>query len=112
MAFTWPFIPDPSDDQLIPFHCTIRLSIPPGVDVNAPPRYRFVPIIATVQTVPLNPEPIDDHALPFHCATSLAGKPAAVLKMPPTYKLAPDTASPVTSENMFAPWLTSPPTPD
>jgi hypothetical protein len=55
--FTGVDIPEPSVDQLLPFHCAMRLalvSLP--ADVKAPPAYKVLPETAKAITVLFTPE--------------------------------------------------------
>src|SRR5665213_1759501 len=80
-AYTPLSIPEPTGDQLLPFH---RATAP---EMTA---YNVLPDTASADTPPLIPEPGDDQVLPFHFAMLLI---APVGKSPPAYTVLPDTAS-------------------
>ena len=75
-----PFIPEPSADQLLPFHLAMlvgraaarRREIAPRIQVAARHRQR-------IHIAPFIPEPSADQLLPFHLAMLLAALPPAVV---------------------------------
>src|SRR6266511_3477658 len=91
-----PPIPEPSADQLLPFHLAMFVATLPPAVVKAPPAYRSLPDTASAYTKGLGPpipEPSAVQLLPFHLAMLAAALPPAVVKYPPAYKSLPDTAS-------------------
>src|SRR5213593_4207952 len=56
-AYTTLSIPEPSADQLLPFHLAIRLAALPPAVVNPPPAYRSLPDTASAHTMAFIPEP-------------------------------------------------------
>src|SRR6266702_3312489 len=73
-ADTALFIPEPSADQLLPFHLAMELAALPPAVVNSPPAYTLLPDTASADTLmglplpPPTPEPSADQMLPFHLA--------------------------------------------
>ena len=65
----WYCIPDPTSDQLVPFHCaTEELSLNCSV-AKLPPAYNVLPDTTSANTPLFRPDPTSDQALPFHWAT-------------------------------------------
>ena len=79
-ASTSPFIPEPSADQLLPFHCAMALADTPPAVAKLPPAYNVLSDTASASTLASIPEPRADQLLPFHCAMELADTPPAIVK--------------------------------
>src|SRR5206468_3441984 len=95
-------IPEPSADQLLPFHLAMKLAVLPPALLNRPPAYTSLPDTASAYTMggywppwpPQHiPEPSADQLLPFHLAMIFAPLSPAVVNTPPAYTSPPDTAS-------------------
>src|SRR6266704_268097 len=69
-----PRTPEPSADQLLPFHLAMELAALPPAVVKSPPAYTVLPDTASAYTE--GPK-----------------VPPAVVNAPPAYRLLPDTAS-------------------
>ena len=66
--YTPLFIPEPSADQLLPFHLAMYFAeLPPAV-VNKPAAYSSLPDSASAYTTRSIPEPSADQLLPSHLA--------------------------------------------
>ena len=92
-----PSIPEPTGDQLLPFHWAMPLAETPPAIPNQPPAYRVLPFTASAATAPFTPEPNCDQPLPSHCTMPLSTtNPFASKKPMPAYKVLLDTASAVT----------------
>src|SRR5438477_10254432 len=77
-ANTVLFMPEPSADQLLPFHLAMLVAALPPADAKKPPTYRSLPDTASAVTVggvtptPPTPKPSAAQLLPFHLAMELA----------------------------------------
>src|SRR5260370_32198937 len=75
-ANTVPPSPEPSADQLLPFHLAIRLAALQPAFVKSPPAYTSLPDTASADTLPMSPpliipEPSPHQLLPSHLSMSL-----------------------------------------
>lgn len=68
-------MPDPSGDQLLPFHFAIPMAVVPPAVVKRPPANRLLPDTASADTASFIPSPTGDQLLPFHFAMNLAAFP-------------------------------------